>query len=329
MLYMSSINSYRLYCTTDSKFETVWAESPPAVCPSNSSHTIDPSSIRIVRTVEESSVTINENVGTLNGYYKVKGEKMIIPETYAVGGYLTSPVAVNDTSIVVNTEALDIVKLDSYLQLTNGTTSTLIGRASCIHKSTNEIHLLEPCPASYTTSGTNLEIISTVEDFIQKKDMGVLSFSYNSDEQMRGDGYEVHVYPNEICGGITAPVSTGDTVLNVSDSVIDNIKVGFYCRLDDGDNFEDMGEVLEIDEVNKQLTIEKPSLHNFSPSSPTYVRLTIKMGDIPDIGPPGDHASGIEKIGSSLIKKNKPARVFYHNHTGTAKNFCFYVGHIY
>lgn len=325
---MTTLNKYRIWCVTDSKDEFTWAESEnlPTVCPTDHAHTIG--SIRIVQTIEENLVTINEHSGGLGGYYKTKGEFMQIPANYAVAGELTASVSQNDNMITVDQATMDAVEIDNYIQLNDGTTSGILDKIIILDRTNKQITVMGSSPTTFA-SGTNVELVTHTVDYIQKKDIGVLSYSFISSEANNGDGMDVHVYPNEPVGIITGNVSTGDTVLNVSQTVIDNMSVGFYCRLDDGNIFECMGEVLEIDTANNQITVEKPALHNFLASSPTYVKLTVRMAEVFDIGPPGPHQEGVEKIGSTIVKKNKPVRIMYNNHTGGAKRFVFYVGHLY
>ena len=46
---MAVVSRYRLWCSTDSKWEYVWDNDEPTVCPVNPAHTIDSSKIDIIR----------------------------------------------------------------------------------------------------------------------------------------------------------------------------------------------------------------------------------------------------------------------------------------
>lgn len=322
-----TLYKYRIRCTTDSTDEFVWSETEPTKCPTNTGHTIG--DITIVNQIQESLVKIDENVGSLGGFYKTKSERMDIPANYLAPGLITAPVTIGDTSFTVEQSVIDNIDIDYYLNLNDGTTSGTIGRLTMIDRVNKVITTNAAVENNYSTTGTNLEVVTHMEDYTQKKDIGVLSYSFIGKDENDGDGIDVLIYPNTVIGYITADLSTGGTVINVSQTVIDNIYIGFYCRLDNGAMLECMGEVLEIDKANNQITVEKPSSNNWSAASPTYVKITIKMADVKDIGPVGRHNEGEEKIGGSLLLKNKPIRVIYHNHTGGAKKFVFYVGHLY
>lgn len=320
---------WRVYCTTESAYITSYGPDEPTTCATDPiSHSIDASKTASTEERSSSVVTINEGVGALGGFYRTKGEKMVIPTSHVVAGDITSAVSISDTVINVDQATIDAVELDYYVQINDGGTPGVLGKIVVIDDTNNQITVMgSGSPAAFSTG--SIEILTTVVDYVQKKDIGVLSFGYVSSSDNDGDGLEVQVYPNLVIGGITADVSASDTVINVQQSVIDNIKVGFYFRLTDGVVTECFGEVLEIDDVNNQITVTKPAINGFLASSPTYVMMTVQMLKYDDIGPAGPVMEGEDKIGSSLILKNKAVRVCYTNYTGGAKKFCFRVGHIY
>ncbi|GAF77514.1 unnamed protein product [marine sediment metagenome] len=63
---MTTLNKYRIWCSTESIYVESWAEAEPSVCPNNSEHTIDADKTVIVQTVEEADVNIT-NVATDDG----------------------------------------------------------------------------------------------------------------------------------------------------------------------------------------------------------------------------------------------------------------------
>jgi len=327
---MTTIYKYRIFCNAEAQWVEGYGITRPTVCYHNNTHDVVPNSAQELYSVSETTVKIDENVGLLGGYYKTQGEYLDIPELYVTMGGLLNPVVTNDTVITVDQSVLASVFLDCFVQITNGTTTGLLGKCVAFNASNNAINIIGTgSPYDFGTSGTMLEMVTTKKLFTQKKDIGVLSFSFNSIECHTYDGLEVHVYPDELIGLLATDLSVGATVLTVSQTVIDNIKVGFYCRLYNGTISECFGEVLEIDSVNNQITIEKPALYAFSSATPTYVRMTVKMHTATNIGYPGPHVGGEDKIGSSLIKKNKSVQVCYSNFSKGKKMFCFSVGHIY
>lgn len=63
---MSAVYKYKVFCTTDNKWEYVWkheAEGAPTVCPFNASHTINTLSVAVVDAVSSEDITISSKVG--------------------------------------------------------------------------------------------------------------------------------------------------------------------------------------------------------------------------------------------------------------------------
>ena len=76
---MSTINKYRVWCDTDSKWEYMWAETTPTKCPTNTAHSIDSAKITIVDKVTEDLMTIREEDVVTGGHYQACFHKIIIP----------------------------------------------------------------------------------------------------------------------------------------------------------------------------------------------------------------------------------------------------------
>lgn len=75
---MTTIYKYRVYCTTDSKYEYVWAETEPTACPVNTAHTIDTNTITIVDTRDENITTIQEESTPTGGNFRAIGKSLDI-----------------------------------------------------------------------------------------------------------------------------------------------------------------------------------------------------------------------------------------------------------
>lgn len=326
---MTTINKYRLLCTTDSTDEYSWGTTEPTTCPTNTAHTIDASKTTIVDKVEENTVTVNEGGNSLGGWFKVKGEKIIIPTNYVVIGQLVNPVSINDTVFTVDQATIDAIELDDCIRVNDGAAPAMIGYVSIIDDTNNQITVSGSGSPNAYVATDNVELMTTRTDFTQPIDIGVLSLSYISSSDNDGDGLEFQVYPNLTIGVLTSDVIATDTVFDVQQSVIDNVMVGFWVRLDDGNVRECVGLVTAVDEVNNQITVQKPVVNSFLAATPTSVKISVKMLETKDIGPAGPHSPGNDKIGSSLVVKDKNVRVCYHNHTGGAKKFVFNVGYLY
>lgn len=58
---MATLNHYRLWCITDSKWEYVWVDSEepaPTLCPTNTAHTLDPAKTSIYEAKDDDSITV-------------------------------------------------------------------------------------------------------------------------------------------------------------------------------------------------------------------------------------------------------------------------------
>ena len=329
---MTSLYKYRIWCTTDSKEEERWDTDEPTTCPSNNTHTIDSSKTRIIQTIEENLVLIDEGTDELGGLYRSSSYFMEIPENKPIAGILVGPITTGDTIINVDQDTIDNVGLDHYISATDGTTSGVLGKIQIINNTDNKIHVEGiGSPSDFSTSGTTILLNTTTRDISHPYNVGVLSYAFLSETNHKIDSAEVHVYPEKIVGALTSNVIIGDTILNVSSTVIENMQIGMMCILSDGNITECLGHVLNIDTVNSQITTHRAAVYGYSAASPTYVKLSVIMLKAERFGPAGLHQLGMDKIGSSLVRKNETVRVFYNNFSEPIadKELTFYVGHLY
>jgi hypothetical protein len=98
---MTEVNYYKIFCTTDNKFEYVWDVVPPIKCPVNASHTIDTNSIAIVRTVSQNTVMIEEEETPTGGHFRVETIKMSIDANETKSLDVTWPIPVSILEVVL------------------------------------------------------------------------------------------------------------------------------------------------------------------------------------------------------------------------------------
>lgn len=151
--------------------------------------------------------------------------------------------------------------------------------------------------------------------------VAMMAFEYSPTSDMIGDYFTVCIAPRTTVGAITATVNTGDTVLNVSPTVVENVKLGYKIMLDDGGVQENVGYVSAIDTVNNTITVSDAVTNTFLVSSPTYVKITICMVDRVRIGGLGVFELGASKIGGSYLPAGTPWSIEYENNNGLAKSF--------
>ena len=159
--------------------------------------------------------------------------------------------------------------------------------------------------------------------------VSVLDVFYVSTSDHVGDNIEIIVAPDTTIGVITANVDIGDTVINVSQTVIDYTMVGYNINLNDGVNNDNLGPVTSIDKDNLTITCTNPTTNAFSAVSPTYVVQNIYMLRDFEIGPPFHIPIGDGKIGGSSIPAGTVVRVNYTNNGIVTKRFVPYIEYLY
>lgn len=160
-----------------------------------------------------------------------------------------------------------------------------------------------------------------------------LSFPYNISlfssewlvsENQIGDVAEFHLSPDTIIGSLTQNANINDSILNVSKTVIDNLSIGYYIKI----NNEDLGRVINIDKDNNKITTENPLKNNYNVNS-TYIKMTIKIVPKWRFTAPGFCSVGESKIGASFIPANTIMRLVYHNYSGLSKWFGISIDYLY
>ena len=261
----TNVKKYRIYCTTQSKWEYAWSETPITTCPTDPiSHSVNADSVDVVDAVSNSNVTVVE-------------------ENTPTGGHF----------------GCEVIAFDA-----NGNSTTTVDYSSPINFGALSI--------SFVPRGG------------QRPD-GIWDASYSQE----GDVFEIIALPDTIIGTISSDVSVSDTVINVNPSVIANIKLGYYVKLDNLSNFNDCGRVIAIDSINNTITVENPPSNSFLAGSPTYIKIGIKMIRNFEIGPPGPYIIGESKIGASHIKAGTVIRIKYTNKTSAKKRVRFNLEDLY
>lgn len=247
---MREVFRYRVWCDVDGKWEYVWANTEPTVCPTNAAHTIDTTKTSIIESIEKRDVKVQE-------------------ESVPTGG-------------TFQFQIIDVPS--SSVGWTNVDTSF-------------------PIPIS------------------------ILGAQLLVDAENIGDEIEALVGPDTTTGTLASDVAISDTEIVVSQTVIDNVHIGYYLKLDDSVEVDDMGRVIAIDGTT--LTMETAAVHAFAAATPTLVKQTVKMVLISKLRKGGRIEIGETKIGASYLPPNVVLRLRYNNIDGTAKNFGVCLEYLY
>ena len=168
-----------------------------------------------------------------------------------------------------------------------------------------------------------------IVDFKWPYDIALMSGTLGVSEDMLGDDFTIDIGPNTLIGALIAPLNVGDTSIYVSETVLSNIKKGFYIGLYNagGDTGTEIAQVIDRDDANSALTLSSPSDVSANIGSP--IAMCAKL--IPNL-----YLHSIDKIeiGKDLptgqrIPKNLPVRVHYHNNNSVAKKISFFVEFLY
>lgn len=179
-------------------------------------------------------------------------------------------------------------------------------------------------PASVIDASTGWK----VKDFAFPIPISIFAAHYKPKNMHDGDEIEFQINPDAVIGAISSDINSGVTVIPVTQTVMDNIQLGFFVKLDDGTNADELGMCTNIDTENNQITVETATTNSFAAATPTYVKITYKMvrgangagerlveDDIIDVG--------LSKIGGSHISAGVVLRARYNNISGTSKDFSF------
>lgn len=158
----------------------------------------------------------------------------------------------------------------------------------------------------------------------------ILDGWFISETGTRMDKIDMTVAEDTVIGAITSPVYPGNTEISVTSTVFTNLSKGYYVNITDGVNINQLGEVIAIDAQNGKITVCDPATQTFSPLSPTYVRMTVKV--IEDFYVPSEkmrYAFAEKKVGGKYIPTGIPLKIKYANQNGNAKTFVYNMEYLY
>ena len=162
----------------------------------------------------------------------------------------------------------------------------------------------------------------TSSDFSFPYDVALLDFEYIPDLSMEGDRISIVIAPDTVVGAISANVSVGETVIPVTSTVIENIDIGYLVSVTDGTELDNLGVVINKNQIDSTITVSNPLVNSYLATTPTYVRMGVQIVESLRLnGTNAAVAVGSAKIGGSYLSANTVIRVLYENVTGTAKIF--------
>lgn len=195
---MTTLYKWEVWCVTDAKYETVWKESAPTVCPSNAAHTIQ--NPRFTETVStQMTKIIEEEKQASQGIYQFRGYKIDIPSgtpgnvtaipmtwpraitimngwfhssndnvgdsidanVTATIGYIVAPAYATNTTFTVNSTVMENIYTGYTMHLTDFVNIDHLGEVLSINASNNTITTAKPVSRTYSpASPTYVQITS-------------------------------------------------------------------------------------------------------------------------------------------------------------------------
>ena len=148
--------------------------------------------------------------------------------------------------------------------------------------------------------------------------------------EQRGDFMNIIIAPNTMIGVLTSDVTENSNILNVSQTVIDNVSVGFEITLNDMINQESLGRITSIDKVNRTITTAYKTVNSYSADPFVQVLLNIyKIKNLRFMNPCEMKMKGLSTE-TSMIPKNTKIKVLYTNNSSTVvKNISIYFEYLY
>ena len=307
---MSTLQVYhwRIFCSTENIYVDGYlnrTNGTPSVCFHNNTHTIDTARTELVEIIK-------------NNYTPcvIKWNVYCDTESLNVEGYLNSDVTPskcfnNDTHTITGTpEKLEVIHNE---KITIKEESIPIeGRFK-----------VETIKISADPNETK------VVDKVWKIDIAPLSVKILSTDKHKGDTLQVDVLPDKVVGVVAQDISISDTVIHLSESIINLLSVGFPCSITDGVNVDNLNQILDIDYVNNTITVETATTNTFLISSPTYLRINIRFLGPHELGEAGSLILGDSKLGASFVPKNEIVRLTYVNNSDLYKDLYTVIEYLY
>lgn len=291
---MTTVYKWRVKCTTDNQDEYIWAETEPTVCPTNTAHSIDSAKTAIVDKVESNQVSIKEESTPTGEHFGCTSLVLNCPTGSTSSGSISWPFPVSALSV------------------------------EFVSTSDHENDVINMCIGKDTTVGSITANVSPASAWTAQ--------NYTAGDVVTDGGKVFSCILNTVSNEITSNTiywSHGFEV-PVSQTVIDNCKIGYYVKLSDGTNTDDCGRVISVDTVNDKLYLETNLTNSFLAATPTYIKITVFNIKDYQIGPAWERKIGDSKIGGSTIPKNVSVQIDYENKSNTVvKTFVGTVEYLY
>lgn len=282
---------YRFYCNTENTFVTTIrssTEDPPTKCPNDTAHTVDTTSTTIIKTIANNLVTIENEIVKTNENYVTTTVDITCPANSTASKNVFWPFNISPKAII----------LQSGETHRDDTMSLVAGKDTIVAGLTANISPASSWTSQNYTSGTCV--------------------LYNDN---------IHGTRPYTCilNTVSNEVPTNKTYwklgfeINVSD--ITYILPGYYINIFDGVNSNDVDKVVSVDKDNKKIYVNGNLTNSFSFTTPTYIRISVRIIDNYLFSEPGDHLLGYNSTKAASISADTLVTLIYTNNSNTDKKF--------
>lgn len=183
---------------------------------------------------------------------------------------------------------------------------------------------------NYRVEGKKLTIppLSTLDfDFSWPYNISVLTVNWSSNECHRGDVVNGYVSSNTTVGALTENITSGDTIIHVSSTVLNHLNRGFLVTVTDNVHSMDMGECISIDKSAATIECQFPASVTMIAGS--FIQMTINnIKNIP-LWEPETVNLAVKNVGSSFLPAKTKVRLQYSNNANVEKVFCIRYEYFY
>jgi len=164
--------------------------------------------------------------------------------------------------------------------------------------------------------------------------VSMYSFTFSTDDTNRGDQISIANNPDTNLGLITQNITAGDTTIYPPAAFFSFGWHGFYIKVTDGTNLDDLGYVESLDPVNGSIVVSEPAVNNYSSTNTVFTMTLFTMKDLM-LGAPGVFKYGEDVIGGATVPAGTVTKIIYKNNTipgdltDSPKKFVFYLTLLY
>jgi hypothetical protein len=288
---MSTYYKYRFFCETEQKFVFIILNKDdplPTKCPNNTNDIVSNDSIVVVETISENTVVVKEGNGTTGGTFGVHVCSLNIEPntTNTINISFPYPISALNTSYVTTTDNIkDILSVSIGENTPIGVlTFNLTPATSWTNKNYNSGQTV-----TYTHFIFGLRTYTCINNTINNE--------IPTNIQYWKHGLELYVSP----------------------TVIQYVSTGYYIKLFDGTNTNDVGRVISVDKVKNCIYVENNTTYNFNIGS--VILQTIYLIKDAIIGNPNNYLIGGKKIGGTYIPEDTIIKIYYSNLSSTDPKF--------